>query len=212
VFCSALQAARLHSKAMPLDSETAGPQQFVSEDQLTSLYGWLDEIPLSRAKRNICRDFADVSSLFVDAWAPTHRRDGACRVNARKTLVVLDHTQKLVTCSFHRPTRTQSVINESHGLSRPTPPSLHHSLCMSPAWPSCISFDQRIPLTCASHAHGSHIGRDGCRGDCALRATIDRDAQLPASVWQAAEEDELGNAQQEGAQEIPQDSNTRQRD
>ena len=94
---------------MPLDSETAGPQQFVSEDQLTSLYGWLDEIPLSRAKRNICRDFADVSNkLFVCGCvhANTQGRDGACRVNARETLVVLDHTQKQVTCSCHRQTHT----------------------------------------------------------------------------------------------------------
>jgi len=34
-------------------------QQFVSEEELASLYGWLDEIPLSRPKRNITRDFAD---------------------------------------------------------------------------------------------------------------------------------------------------------
>jgi len=31
----------------------------VSEDELTNLYTWVDEIPLSRPKRNIARDFAD---------------------------------------------------------------------------------------------------------------------------------------------------------
>lgn len=50
--------------AMPLAS-LEDRQQFVSEDELTSLYGWLDEIPLSRLKRNIYRDFADVSHAFA---------------------------------------------------------------------------------------------------------------------------------------------------
>ncbi|KAI8475741.1 MAG: hypothetical protein J3K34DRAFT_517162 [Monoraphidium minutum] len=31
----------------------------VSEDELQSLYTWVDEIPLSRPKRNIARDFSD---------------------------------------------------------------------------------------------------------------------------------------------------------
>eukprot|EP00036_Acanthoecidae_sp_10tr_P020653 CAMPEP_0206302834 /NCGR_PEP_ID=MMETSP0106_2-20121207/8925_1 /ASSEMBLY_ACC=CAM_ASM_000206 /TAXON_ID=81532 /ORGANISM="Acanthoeca-like sp., Strain 10tr" /LENGTH=287 /DNA_ID=CAMNT_0053733609 /DNA_START=253 /DNA_END=1117 /DNA_ORIENTATION=+ len=37
----------------------ADVRQFLHEDELASLYGWLDEIPLSRPKRNITRDFAD---------------------------------------------------------------------------------------------------------------------------------------------------------
>jgi len=31
----------------------------LSEEQLQSLYTWVDEIPLSRPKRNIARDFSD---------------------------------------------------------------------------------------------------------------------------------------------------------
>ena len=33
--------------------------QQLSEDELNSIYNWVDEIPLSRAKKNISRDFAD---------------------------------------------------------------------------------------------------------------------------------------------------------
>ena len=31
----------------------------LSEDELNSIYSWVDEIPLSRPKKNITRDFAD---------------------------------------------------------------------------------------------------------------------------------------------------------
>lgn len=65
---------RLLRATMPLAS-LQDRQQFVSEDELTSLYGWLDEIPLSRPKRNIYRDFADVSiskyicTLSIHPWS-----------------------------------------------------------------------------------------------------------------------------------------------
>jgi len=51
------------SRALPFEAEAtmsgADVRQFLHEDELASLYGWLDEIPLSRPKRNITRDFAD---------------------------------------------------------------------------------------------------------------------------------------------------------
>lgn len=31
----------------------------LSEDELTEVYNWVDQIPLSRPKKNITRDFAD---------------------------------------------------------------------------------------------------------------------------------------------------------
>lgn len=31
----------------------------LSESELQSLYAWVDDIPLSRSKRNISRDFSD---------------------------------------------------------------------------------------------------------------------------------------------------------
>lgn len=31
----------------------------LSEDELNQIYNWVDEIPLSRPKKNIARDFAD---------------------------------------------------------------------------------------------------------------------------------------------------------
>eukprot|EP00038_Savillea_parva_P003427 m.125646 g.125646 ORF g.125646 m.125646 type:complete len:244 (+) comp11173_c0_seq2:382-1113(+) len=44
---------------MPAGGAVHTVRQFVHEDELASLYGWLDEVPLSRPKRNITRDFAD---------------------------------------------------------------------------------------------------------------------------------------------------------
>ena len=34
-------------------------EQFMDEDELQLVYNWVDEIPLSRAKKNIARDFSD---------------------------------------------------------------------------------------------------------------------------------------------------------
>ena len=31
----------------------------LSEEELTEVYNWVDQIPLSRPKKNITRDFAD---------------------------------------------------------------------------------------------------------------------------------------------------------
>lgn len=49
---------------MPPGGGSDGPdvRQFIHEDELADLYGWLDDIPLSRPKRNITRDFADVGA------------------------------------------------------------------------------------------------------------------------------------------------------
>lgn len=33
--------------------------QTLSEDELNSVYNWIDEVPLTRPKKNIARDFAD---------------------------------------------------------------------------------------------------------------------------------------------------------
>ena len=41
----------------------------MSPDELQELYTWIDEVPLSRPKRNITRDFADGGELLVRAGA-----------------------------------------------------------------------------------------------------------------------------------------------
>ena len=45
----------------------------ISEEDMQEVYNWVDEIPLSRPKKNIARDFSDCgkliksfSNLFVD--------------------------------------------------------------------------------------------------------------------------------------------------
>ncbi len=35
------------------------PTDEITEDDLQAIYNWVDEIPLSRPKRNIARDFSD---------------------------------------------------------------------------------------------------------------------------------------------------------
>ena len=40
-------------------SALQGPSDEITEDDLQAIYNWVDEIPLSRAKRNIARDFSD---------------------------------------------------------------------------------------------------------------------------------------------------------
>ena len=36
-----------------------GPSDEITEEDLQEIYNWVDEIPLSRPKRNIARDFSD---------------------------------------------------------------------------------------------------------------------------------------------------------
>ena len=42
----------------------------LSEEELQALYCWIDEIPLSRAKKNIARDFSDggISSIRMNYY------------------------------------------------------------------------------------------------------------------------------------------------
>jgi hypothetical protein len=53
----------------------------VTDEELKPLYQWVDEIPLSRPKRNIARDFADggVRSLRVQG-ARCRVQGAGCRV------------------------------------------------------------------------------------------------------------------------------------
>ena len=37
----------------------------VVEEDLQELYEWVDEIPLSRPKKNIARDFSDAGKMFL---------------------------------------------------------------------------------------------------------------------------------------------------
>jgi len=36
----------------------------LSEEEMQQIYNWVDEIPLSRPKRNIARDFADGGKIL----------------------------------------------------------------------------------------------------------------------------------------------------
>ncbi|KAK3262806.1 hypothetical protein CYMTET_28359 [Cymbomonas tetramitiformis] len=55
----------------------------VPEDQLQQLYTWVDEIPLSRPKRNIARDFSDgvlvaeITSHYFPKYIELHNYSGA---------------------------------------------------------------------------------------------------------------------------------------
>ena len=44
----------------------------LNEEELNFVYNWVDEIPLSRAKKNITRDFADgvLIAEIVSIYAP----------------------------------------------------------------------------------------------------------------------------------------------
>ena len=42
-----------------MQSQMAEPLQALTEEDLQIVYNWVDEIPLSRPKRNISRDFSD---------------------------------------------------------------------------------------------------------------------------------------------------------
>ena len=42
-----------------VDKSDDNSQKFLDEDVLQDLYAWVDQIPLSRKKQNISRDFSD---------------------------------------------------------------------------------------------------------------------------------------------------------
>ena len=44
---------------MMMMTGVTAPTEEVTEDDLQQIYNWVDEIPLSRPKRNIARDFSD---------------------------------------------------------------------------------------------------------------------------------------------------------
>ena len=37
----------------------------ISEEEMQEVYNWVDEIPLSRPKKNISRDFSDCGKLSI---------------------------------------------------------------------------------------------------------------------------------------------------
>ena len=45
--------------SLEFNSQIAEPLQPLNEEDLQVVYNWVDEIPLSRPKRNISRDFSD---------------------------------------------------------------------------------------------------------------------------------------------------------
>lgn len=42
----------------------------ISEEEMQEVYNWVDEIPLSRPKKNIARDFSDCGKLLA-SWILT---------------------------------------------------------------------------------------------------------------------------------------------
>lgn len=42
----------------------------LDEEEMQMIYNWVDEIPLSRPKRNIARDFSDGGKLFLNILEP----------------------------------------------------------------------------------------------------------------------------------------------
>jgi len=46
----------------------AGAAPKLSEEDMQMIYNWVDEIPLSRPKRNIARDFSDGGKWSLSQW------------------------------------------------------------------------------------------------------------------------------------------------
>ena len=46
----------------------AGAAPKLSEEDMQMIYNWVDEIPLSRPKRNIARDFSDGGKWSLIQW------------------------------------------------------------------------------------------------------------------------------------------------
>ena len=44
--------------------DAAAPK--LSEEEMQMIYNWVDEIPLSRPKRNIARDFSDGGKILME--------------------------------------------------------------------------------------------------------------------------------------------------
>jgi hypothetical protein len=44
--------------------DAAAPK--LSEEEMQMIYNWVDEIPLSRPKRNIARDFSDGGKIIIN--------------------------------------------------------------------------------------------------------------------------------------------------
>lgn len=49
-----------------------GSEVMLSEEELKEVYNWVDEIPLSRTKKNIARDFSDavMAAEVIAYYAP----------------------------------------------------------------------------------------------------------------------------------------------
>ena len=75
MFCRALRAARgVNSSSLGVWAKrcTGGLDRVtmprtLTDDELQRVYAWIDEIPLSRPKRNINRDFSDGGTCFCVA-------------------------------------------------------------------------------------------------------------------------------------------------
>jgi hypothetical protein len=44
----------------------------LSEEEMQLIYNWVDEIPLSRPKRNIARDFSDAGNNHLISFSPLY--------------------------------------------------------------------------------------------------------------------------------------------
>jgi len=63
--------------------------QPLDDEQLQKIYTWIDQIPLSRPKRNITRDFSDSGAL---------RKSFTCAIASAKTLPLCS-----AICGSHSP-------------------------------------------------------------------------------------------------------------
>ena len=41
----------------------------ISEEEMQEVYNWVDEIPLSRPKKNIARDFSDAGKFHISLFS-----------------------------------------------------------------------------------------------------------------------------------------------
>jgi hypothetical protein len=72
----------------------------ITEEEMQEVYNWVDEIPLSRPKKNIARDFADGGRYFSDpqySWLKCLNTFSPISSNSITTQALIPSNRRLTT-------------------------------------------------------------------------------------------------------------------
>ena len=74
-------------------------ERVLKEDELEDIYNWVDEIPLSRPKRNMARDFSDAGKddLTQSSWQKSSAISTLKQSNYIITSPLVQSTKRLTT-------------------------------------------------------------------------------------------------------------------